>query len=928
MAEVPKSYDPKNYEDTIYKRWEVSGFFNPDVCVEKGITDANASPFSIILPPPNVTGTLHIGHAAMLAIEDVMVRYHRMKGDRTLWVPGTDHAAIATQEKVEKNLWNQEKLTRQDLGREIFLKRVEEFAQDSHDTIVHQCKRMGTSMDWSREYYSLDAKRNLAVRTAFKKMYDEGLIYRGDRIVNWDPKMQSNVSDIEVVRKEEKAPFYYFQYGPFVIGTARPETKFGDKYVVMHPDDERYAQYTEGDTFECEWINGPITATIIKDASVDREFGSGVMTITPWHDANDFSIAERYGLDKEQVIDFDGTLLSIAGEFTGMHISEARPKIVEKLQSKGLVVKVDNEYIHSLATNSRGGGVIEPQIMKQWWVDVHKEFSMPHSNLKGVNMGDPVTLQKLMRHVVERQEITILPERFEKIYFNWVNELRDWCISRQIWYGHRVPVWYHSTCQHVDETGVSSAFKPAIVGELQKDEKGLVWCPYCKNSYDSLDHFFQDPDTLDTWFSAGLFSFSPLGWPVFSKTTTSKTGQENDFTNFHPTSVLETGYDILFFWVLRMVLMSTYILGEVPFKTVYLHGLVRDEHGNKMSKSLGNIIDPLDMAERYGTDATRLSLLIGSGPGADSRLSEEKIAGFRNFANKLWNIARFVGTTTKITVQNTQPISITLADKWILSRLNEIVRQVTENIEKYNFSYAGEVLRDFTWSDFADWYLEIAKIEGKKDEILSYILTILLKLWHPYMPFVTEAIWHDICGSEELLMVEKWPTFFKDGVYPELVEGAGKPDFSLVQGIITGIRATRAEHNIEPGKLITAYIKTGETYDLLEETAPIIRGLARVENLTIAAELEKPEDSVGFVERGVEVYIDLAGVVDVAKEEERLQREISMVEPYVIALEKKLSNKEFIQNAPGSVVEAEQKKLVDAKDKLIKLQDQLRTLSE
>ncbi len=586
--ELAKSYEPKRYELDIYNSWEKSGFFDPDKCIEAGIAKPDATPFSIVLPPPNVTGTLHIGHAAMLAIEDVMIRYHRMKGDRTLWVPGTDHAAIATQEKVEKIMWNEEKLTRHDLGREKFLKRVEAYAQASHDTIVNQSKRMGTSMDWSREYYSLDEKRNLAVRVAFKKMYDEGLIYRGDRIVNWDPKMQSNVSDIEVVRKEEKAPFYYLQYGPFVIGTARPETKFGDKYVVMHPDDERYAEYKNGDTFECEWINGAIYATVIKDESVDMEFGSGVMTITPWHDATDFFIAERHGLDKEQIIDLNGNLLSIAGEFAGMPIADARAKIVEKLQAKGLVVKIDENYIHNVATNSRGGAVIEPQIMKQWWVDVDKEFKMRYSKIDGIKKGDKVTLQKLMQHAVRSSQIKILPERFEKNYFNWVDNLLDWCISRQLWYGHRIPVWY---CVGTDACKLECKEPIVSIEPVTK-------CPHCGSA-----NIQQDPDTLDTWFSAGLFSFSPLGWP-----------DENaqDLKTYHPTSVLETGYDILTFWVVRMVLMSTYLLGEIPFKTVYLHGLVRDEHGNKMSKSLGNIIDPLDMCEKFGTDATRLSLLIGS----------------------------------------------------------------------------------------------------------------------------------------------------------------------------------------------------------------------------------------------------------------------------------------------------------------------------
>ena len=819
-----------------------------------------------------------------------MVRYHRMKGDRTLWVPGTDHAAIATQEKVERMLWNDEQKTRHDLGRDVFLKRVEDFAQDSHDRIVNQAKRMGTSMDWSREYYSLDEERNLAVRTAFKIMYDRGLIYRGDRIVNWDPKMQSNVSDIEVVRKEQKAPFYYFQYGPFVIGTSRPETKFGDKYVVMHPDDERYTAYKHGDTFDCEWINGKVTATIIKDEAIDPEFGTGVMTITPWHDATDFFIAERHDLDKQQVIDLDGNLLPIAEEFAGMHILDARPKIVEKLKEKGLLVKVDEDYIHSTATNSRGGGLIEPQIMKQWWVNVNSKFKIQNSKIDGIEEGQEVTLQELLQHVVRTKQIDILPERFEKQYFNWVDNLLDWCLSRQIWYGHRVPAWYRG-----DEVYVGI---DAPEGEGWK----------------------QDPDTLDTWFSAGMFSFSPLG-PV--------EGESEDQKNYHPTSVLETGYDILTFWVVRMILMTTCLRGEVPFKTVYLHGLVRDEQGRKMSKSLDNIIDPLDVSEKFGTDAVRLSLMVGSSPGNDSKLSEEKIGSYRNFANKLWNIARFI----QLTINNEQltlvrevslPKANTLADKWILTRLDQVISEVTEHIEQYRFSPAAETLRDFTWNEFADWYLEIAKIEGNKTAVLNYVLNTVLKLWHPYMPYVTEAIWQELYGEEHLLMVEHWPSV------PLLTkEGAGEVilQFALVKDIITNIRSLRSEKNIEPGKQVGVVIVCTDEQAMLDENSALIRGLARVESLTITSdESAKPAQASSAAIGSIMVHLDLAGAIDVDAEKARLQKEIDRVAPYVLQLEKKLSNKEFVDNAPEAVIAVEKKKLEEATQKLTALQEQLSML--
>ncbi|MCB9806171.1 valine--tRNA ligase [Candidatus Nomurabacteria bacterium] len=722
-----KPYDPTATEDEIYKLWEESGFFNPDECIKAGVTDKDAEKFSIVLPPPNVTGTLHIGHAVMLAIEDIIVRYHRMKGKRTLWVPGTDHAAIATQSKVEKIL-EKEKIRKQDLGREEFIKKVSQFAQESHDTIINQTKKMGSSLDWSREAFTLDKTREVAVRTAFKKMYDDGLIYRGDRIVNWDPKGQTTISDDEIVRKEEKGKFYYLKYGPFVIGTARPETKFGDKYVVMHPEDKRYAEYKDGQTIELEWINGPITATIIKDESVDMEFGTGVMTITPWHDSTDFEIAERHNLDKEQIIDKYGKLLPIAGEFAGMKIREAREKIIEKLAQKGLVEKTDENYVHNIATAERTEAVIEPQIMRQWFIDVNRKFKIKNSKLKGIKNEQEVSLKELMQHVVRSNQINIVPDRFEKTYFQWIDNLRDWCISRQIWYGHQIPVWYKEN--------------EIYVGVEAPTESGWT----------------QDEDTLDTWFSSGLWTFSTLGWPE----------ETNDFKNYHPTDLLETGYDILFFWVARMILMSTYLVGDIPFKSVYLHGLVRDEKGRKMSKSLGNIIDPLEVSEKYGADAVRLSLIIGVGPGSDSNMSENKIKAYKKFANKLWNISRFV-------IENTSDIEYTKdfsayspADKTIIDSQKEILKEVTEDIENYRLYLAGEKLYHYVWHEFADIILEESKNifeKGTSEEIISRknlllnSLTNILKALHPFTPFVTEEIWQSLPQNKEknILMVEKWP---------------------------------------------------------------------------------------------------------------------------------------------------------------------------
>lgn len=710
-----KPYDPQATEGGIEQLWEESEYTNPDTMVAKGLTDKDAESYSIVLPPPNVTGTLHMGHAAMLAIEDILIRYKRMRGYRTLWVPGTDSAAIATQAKVEDELYKKEKKTRHDLGREELMKRIDAFTEESKSTIINQLKKMGSSLDWSRYAYTMDAPRYAAVMEAFVRMYDAGLIYRGNRIVNWDPKLQTTVSDDEIEYVEKTDPFYYFQYGPFVIGTVRPETKFGDKYVVMHPDDARYKDYAHGQTIELEWINGPITATVIKDEAANMEVGSGVMTITPAHSNIDFEIAQRHKLDIEQVIDERGILLPIAGEFAGQHIKKARAAIVEKLQSKGLVAKVDEKYVHNVATNSRGGGTIEPQIKKQWFVAVDKRVVFPD--------GKERTLKEWMREAVEIGQVKINPERFERVYHHWIDNLRDWNISRQIWFGHRIPAWFKG-----DEI------------KVQLDSPGSDWK--------------QDEDVLDTWFSSGLWTFSTLGWP----------NQTEDLKTYHPTAVLETGYDILFFWVARMVLMSGFLVGQVPFKQVYLHGLVRDGQGRKMSKSLGNIIDPLDMIKKYGADATRLSLIAGSAPGTDLKLSEDKIRGYKNFANKLWNITRFV-----LENSDADSLSNTLLpeDEKLVQEAHAVAAEVSKQIDNFRLDLALDAAYHYVWDRFAAEILEQSKTvlkgedsaeKASKQRMLYEILIISLKILHPFMPFVTEAIWQQLPKREsDLLMVAKWP---------------------------------------------------------------------------------------------------------------------------------------------------------------------------
>ena len=734
-----KPYNPQETEGRIYKLWEESGFFAPDNLPPSSL-GLRASSFSIIMPPPNVTGVLHMGHALMLTLEDIMIRYKRMRGFKALWLPGTDHAAIATQARVEKDIYKAEKKSRHDLGREEFLKRVEAFAKESHDTITSQIRVMGASCDWSREAYTLDERRSLAVRTMFKMMYDDGLIYRGHRIVNWDPKGQTTISDDEIVYQEEKTVLYYMKYGPFTIATSRPETKFGDKYVCMHPNDKRYAEYKDGQKIDLEWINGGITATVIKDEVIDMEFGSGVMTITPWHDNTDFGIAERHNLPKEQVIDEYGKLLPIAGEFSGMKIAEARPKVVEKLRAKGLLVK-EEPYTHNLATAERTGGIVEPQIKLQWFVNVNEPIKARGNK----------TLKDLVREAVKSGDIKILPDHFEKTYFHWIENLRDWCISRQIWYGHRIPAW-----------------KPAklnIPNDPTRDNMRV------RVSIEDINdpEWVQDSDTLDTWFSSGLWTFATLGWPE----------KTEDLELYHPTDVLETGYEILFFWIARMVLMTTYALGTVPFRTVYLHGTVRDGQGRKMSKSLGNGIDPIDVAKKFGTDAGRMALIVGNTPGTDMNISEDKIRGYKNFANKLWNIARFIIENTSSlpspllrggTEGGDEDISTyTPADAALREERHAMFVDVTNDMEAYRFYMAAEKLYHYAWHTLADKILEESKgiLEKGTDaekksrkQLLIHTLDKMLKALHPFIPFVTEEIWQlwkQPSAKEGMLMVQAWP---------------------------------------------------------------------------------------------------------------------------------------------------------------------------
>lgn len=709
-----KPYDPKEVEGRTYKAWEESGLFNPDVCVKKGFTDKNAEPFSIVLPPPNVTGTLHTGHALMLVIEDIMTRYARMQGKRTLWLPGTDHAAIATQSKVEKIIEKEEGKRKGDLGREEFLKRVNAFAQESHDTIVNQARRMGASLDWSREAFTLDEKRNFAVRTAFKKMYDDGLIYRGHRIVNWDPKGQTVISDDELVYEERKSKLYTFKYGkdfPISISTTRPETKVGDTAVAVNPDDERYKEFI-GREYDIVFFGVPIHIKIVADSAVEKEFGTGALGVTPAHSQIDAEIAGRHKLPTVQVINEYAKMMVGDERLMGKKTTEAREVIVSWLRDEGLLEK-EEDVTQNVSTAERTGAVIEPLPKLQWFIDVNKKI--PARGNK--------SLKELMLDAVGSKQVQILPDRFENVYYNWINNLRDWCISRQIWYGHRIPVWY-------------------------KDKE-----IYCGIEAPTGDGWTQDEDTLDTWFSSGLWTFSTLGWPE----------QTADLKTFHPTTILETGHDILFFWVARMILMSTYLLGEVPFKTAYLHGLVRDEKGRKMSKSLGNIVDPLTLIDKYGTDALRMAMIVGVGPGSDSNLGEEKIKAYAKFANKLWNIARFVMENTSGFVDN-DTITLDEEDSKTVAELNSLLSEITSEMNEYKFYLVAEKLYHYVWHTFADIIIERTKKKIAENnnadsakKLLVTVLPILLRALHPFVPYISEEIWK-LTGHDTMLMAERWPT--------------------------------------------------------------------------------------------------------------------------------------------------------------------------
>lgn len=873
---LPSAYEAKKYEDKIYKAWEESGAFKADAKSDK-------KPFTISMPPPNATGTLHLGHAVMLAIQDIMIRHRRMKGYEALWLPGTDHAAIATQNKVEK-LIAEEGLTRDQLGREGFLQRVREYVANSQNIIRNQVRKMGSSCDWSRERYTFDEDLNSAVNEIFARMYEDGLIYRGHRIVNWCTRCSSTLADDEVEYMETQSPFYYIKYGPVIIGTARPETKFADKVVIVHPDDERYKQYI-GKEIEIDWIDGKIKARFIADAdAADMEMGTGAMTITPAHSFVDFDLAKKYNLEILPIIGEDGKMLPIAGEFAGMDAKDCRHKLVEKMQKMGLIDHIDENYSHNLSVCYRCNTAIEPLVSQQWFIDVNKKVK---------SLGGKTIKEKSIE-VVKKNEIEIIPDRFGKVYFHWMENLRDWCISRQIWWGHRIPVWYCA-----DENHCKPECKNPIVGREKPKE-----CPHC-----SSKNLKQDPDTLDTWFSSGLWTFSTLGWPK----------DTDDFKKFHPTSVLETGYDILFFWVARMIIMTTYATGETPFEKVYLHGLIRDREGRKMSKSLGNGIDPLEMIDQFGADALRMSMIIGNTPGNDMRLYEEKIKAYRNFTNKLWNASRFVlGILEEKGIKEAPEIdykNLSDSDQWILKSINTAIKNADKMLMDFRISDCAQLLYDFFWNDFCDWYLELSKGEKQNPSVLYHVLKNSLLLLHPIIPFVTEEIWGNLPGQKDQLIRQSYPEIDKN-------EYESEPT-AVTIGVITSIRKLRAESTIEPAQKIPVTIYGHQNLKALERNKEELIRLARISELTLEEAGEKLKNAAADVVNGVEIFVPLDGLVDTEKEKERLNKEIANLEGYLKGMKAKLSNQKFAANAPKEIVEGEKNKMQEAEVKLNKLKDQL-----
>ena len=863
------TYNPKEIEQQWYTYWEEKGYFHEEV-------DTNKEPFSIVLPPPNVTGQLHMGHALDNTLQDILIRTKRMQGYNVLWMPGTDHAGIATQVKVEENIMKTEGKSRHDLGREEFLKRVWEWKQEYGSTIVKQIRSLGASCDWTRERFTLDEGYHEAVLKVFVALYEKGLIYRGERITNWCPNCLTALSDIEVEHEDENGHLWHIKY-PVIgeedtfltVATTRPETMFGDVAVAVNPNDERYAHLV-GKELLLPFVNRHIP--IIADEYVDQSFGTGCVKITPAHDPNDFEMGQRHNLESIVVMNPDGTMNAGAGHFVNMPRELARKQVVAELDAQGLLEKVE-DHGHSVGHCSRCNTTVEPMVSKQWFVSMEP-------------------LAKPALEVVRDKSIEFVPERFTKTYTNWLESIRDWCISRQLWWGHRIPAWY---CQDCGETIVTA--------------DTLTECPYCHGKVE------QDPDVLDTWFSSALWTFATMGWPENTE----------EVKHWYPTSVMVTGYDIIFFWVARMIFMGLEFKEEIPFKHVFIHGLVRDSQGRKMSKSLGNGINPLEVIEEYGADALRFTLVTGNTPGNDMRFYMERVEANRNFANKIWNASKFVLMNLEGFDESFVPSAedYTLADKWILEEYNKTVTNITNNLDKFELGEAASAVYDFIWNTYCDWYIELAKPrlynkEGGRDRqtvqyLLVSILRHMMELLHPFMPFVTEHIWQHLPHEGESIMVAPWPsTLSMDGF------GSAAAHMNVMMDGIKGIRNMRAEMNVPMGKRAEVILvpATEELKGILETHGDYFHTLGWAEKVTVLSpDAPKPENATVTVVNGLEVYLLLKDLIDADKEKERIAKEQATILKEIARLEGKLNNQGFLAKAPEAVVAKEKEKLEEYKQK-------------
>lgn len=871
--ELDKQYSPQNVEDRTYKFWCDHKYFHAEVNPDK-------KPYTIVIPPPNITGQLHMGHALDETLQDILIRWRRMEGYETLWLPGTDHASIATEAKIVEAM-RKEGITKEEIGREKFLERAWEWKAQYGGRIVEQLKKLGSSCDWDRERFTLDEGCSKAVREVFCKLYDKGLIYRGERIINWCPHCLTSISDAEVEYEDQAGHFWHLRYpfkdgsGYLELATTRPETLLGDTAVAVNPNDERYKDMV-GKTLILPIVHREIP--VIADDYVDIEFGTGVVKITPAHDPNDFEVGLRHNLEVINVLTPDAKIVDDYPKYAGMDRYEARKAIVEDLQAEGALVEIE-DYSHNVGTCYRCGTTVEPRVSKQWFVKMEP-------------------LAKPAVEVVRNGEVKFVPERFDKTYFHWMENIKDWCISRQLWWGHRIPAYYCDDC-----------------GEVMVSAQEVHTCSKCGSN-----HVHQDPDTLDTWFSSALWPFSTLGYPDDTK----------ELEYFYPTDTLVTGYDIIFFWVARMIFSGVEHMGQVPFHTVLIHGLVRDAQGRKMSKSLGNGIDPLLVIDQYGADALRFTLATGNAPGNDMRFSDEKVKASRNFANKLWNAARFV----LMYLGNDYsypglPKDLAIEDKWILSKVNTLAKEVTDNLERFELGIAVAKLYDFIWDVFCDWYIEIAKIRLQSGEgadtakaVLVYVLTDILKLLHPFMPFITEEIYQAIPHDTESIMISKWPEYD-----PTLSFADEEAQMEKIMDAIRAIRNRRAEMNIPPSKKSKVYVETAFS-DVFAVGSEFIKRLAYASDVEIADAFGDLGNTVTIVTNDAKIYIPLGDLVDFEAEAKRLQKELAAAEEKLAFINKKLDNSGFVNKAPEKVVQQNRDEAAKLTEKIANLRSSLENLGK